>query len=182
MLSQVATVALKISLFRAGPQDLPYSPTLTRFTVALALLAAFLQYRMTLPDVSAAVHAIAWVAALAAFTYVLLQPRGLLNRLRQTLDSLYITGAVLTLVMLPPLSAVAPLMVRIAENPDLARTEQLPALPSLLVTVASLWNFLIWAHIYRHALDTRPGIGALVALLGTVVTVSLAGAVGALLS
>lgn len=182
MLRQAAAVALRISLFRAGPQDFPYAPALTPFIVVLALLAAFLQYRMTLPDLQAAVHAIAWVAALAAFSYVLLQPRGLLNRLRQTLDSLYLTGAVLTLLMLPPLSAIAPHMVRIAENPDLARTEPLPTLPALAVTIASLWNFLIWSHVYRHALDTRPGIGALIALLGTVITVTLAGAFGALLS
>ena len=182
MLSQAAATALKISLFRAGPQDFPYSPALSRLTVTLALLAAFLQYRMTLPDASAAVHAVVWVGALAAFTYVLLQPRGLLNRLRQTLDSLYLTGAVLTLLMLPPLAAIAPHMARIAENPDLAQSESLPPLAATLVTAASLWNFLIWAHIYRHALDTRPSIGALVALLATVITVSLAGAVGALLS
>ena len=182
MFNQAAVVALRISLFRAGPQDFPHSPALTRFTVALALLAAFLQYRMTLTDVQAVVHAVVWVAALAAFTYVLLQPRGLLNRLRQTLDSLYLTGSVLTLLMLPPLYAIAPYMARVADNPDLARTEPLPALPALLVTIASFWNFLIWAHIYRHALDARPAAGALVALLATVITVSLAGAVGALLS
>src|SRR5689334_10336326 len=123
MYAQAAVVAARISIFRAGPQDFPYSPTLSRLTISLALLAAFLQYRMTLPDLSAAVHAVAWVIALAAFTYVLLQPRGLLNRLRQTLDTLYVTGAALTLLMLPPLAAIAPHMAKIAANPDLAQSE-----------------------------------------------------------
>jgi hypothetical protein len=181
MLNQAIAVALRISLFRAGPQDFPYSPALTRLIVPLTLFAAFLQYRLTLPGMQAALHAVAWVGALAAFTYVMLQSRGVLNRLRQTLDSLFLIGAVMTLAMLAPLAAIAPHMARIAENPDLARTEPLPPLPALIVIAVSLWNFLITAHIYRHALNTLPGIGAVVALLSAVVTVSLASAVGMLL-
>lgn len=180
MLKQAALVALRISLFRAGPQDLPYAPALTRVAVPLAVLAAFLQYRLTLPAAQAAVHALAWVAALALFTHLMLQSRGLVNRLRQTLDSLYLTSAGMTALVLAPLTALAPAMIRIGENPELARTEPLPALPAIAVMVVSLWNFLVTAHIYRHALGTGSGIGALVALLATLVSVSLASATSAL--
>lgn len=180
MLKHAALVALRISLFRAGPQDLPFAPALTRLTVPLAVAAAYLQYRLQLPGVQAAVHALAWVGALAAFTYLMLQSRGLVNRLRQTLDALYLTSAGMTLLVLAPLSAISPTLLRIAENPDLAGTERLPALPALAVMAVSLWNFFVTAHIYRHALNASLGIGALVALLATVVTVSLAGAASAL--
>jgi len=180
MLKQAAAVALRIALFRAGPQDLPYAPALARATVPLAALAAFLQYRLTLPTFAALAHAAAWIAALALFTHVVLQSRGLVNRFRQTLDSLLLIDGAMTLLMLPALAAIAPHMARIAENPDLARSEPVPALPALGVLIVSLWNFIVSAHVYRHALDASPGVGALVALLGTIVTVSLAGAVGAL--
>jgi hypothetical protein len=73
-------------------------------------------------------------------------------------------------------------MIRIAENPELARTEPLPALPAIAVMVVSLWNFMVSAHIYRHALNTHLGMGSLVALLAAIVTVSVASAVGALLA
>lgn len=180
MFKHAALVALRIALFRAGPQDLPYAPALTRVAVPLAVLAAFLQYRLTLPAGQAVGHALAWVAALAVFTYLLLQSRGLKNRVRQTLDSLYLTSAGMTLLVLPPLSAIAPHMIRIAENPELARAEPLPPLPALAVMAVSLWNFFVTAHVYRQALNAGPAVGALVALLATVVTVSLAGAVSAL--
>ena len=182
LLNQAAGTALRIARFRAGPQDMPYAAALTRVTVPFGVLAAFLQYRLTLATLPAVAHALAWVAALALFTHVLLQARGLANRFRQTLDSLLLVDSAMTVLMLPALAALAPQMVRLAGNPELARTESLPALPLLAVLAVSLWNFLITAHVYRHALNASPGIGALVALLATLVTVSLAGAVGAIVS
>ena len=104
MLNQAAAAALRIALFRAGPQELPYAPALTRLTVPLAMLAAFLQYRLTLPSLPALVHALGWVAALVLFTHVLLQSRGLVNRFRQTLDSLLLIDSAMTLLMLPAIS------------------------------------------------------------------------------
>lgn len=182
MLNQAAAVALRIALFRAGPQDMPYAPALTRMTVPIALLAAFLQYRLTLPTLPALAHALAWVAAVALFTHVLLQARGLVNRFRQTLDSLLLVDSAMTVLMLPALAALAPHMARLAANPDAARDVNLPALPALAVLVVSLWNFLVTANVYRHALTASPAVGALIALLATLVTVSLAGAAGALFS
>ena len=181
MPNQIAATALRILLFRAGPQDFPYSETLSRAIVPLTALVWFLQYRLTLPLVQALVQAMASLAVLASFSYVVLQKRGLLNRLRQTLDSLFLTDAALTVVLLPPLSVLAPHMLRIADNPELAKTEPLPALPALAVIALSLWNFLVSAHIYRHALNTGFGMGSLAALMAAVVTVSVASAVGALL-
>jgi hypothetical protein len=180
MLKQAAVVAMRIALFRAGPQDLPYSPALTRLAVPLAVLAAFLQYRLTQPALPALVHGLAWVGALALFTHLLLQARRMANRFRQTLDSLLLIDSGMTVLMLPALAAIAPHMVRVAADPEAARTEALPALPALVVLGVSLWNFLVSAHVYRNALDTSPAVGALLALLATLVTVSLAGAVGAL--
>jgi len=181
LLNQAAAVALRIARFRAGPQDMPYAPELTRVTVAFAAIAAFLQYRLTLATLPALAHALAWVAALALFTHVILQSRGLANRFRQTFDSLLLVDSAMTVLMLPALAALAPQMARLAGNPELARTETIPALPFLLVLAMLLWNLLISGHIYRHALNASPVVGVLVAILSGLVTTSLAGVVGALL-
>jgi hypothetical protein len=182
MFNQAATVALRILLFRAGPQDFPHAAAISRLIVPLTAVVWCLQYGLSLPPAAAAIHAAASLGALAGFTYLLLQARGLTNRARQTIDSLFLTDAALTLLLLPPLSVLAPHMIRIAENPELARTEPLPALPAIAVMVVSLWNFMVSAHIYRHALNTHLGMGSLVALLAAIVTVSVASAVGALLA
>ena len=182
MPNQAFATALRIMLFRAGPQDLPYSESLTRAIVPFTALAWFLQYRLTLPLMQALVQAFASLAVLAGFTYVLLQKRGLANRARQTIDSLFLTDALLTLVLLPPLSLIAPEMMQIAEHPELAKTQPLPALPALAVMAASMWNFAVTAHVYRHALDTNLGAGALAALLSTLATVSMATLISGLMA
>jgi len=182
MPTQALATALRILLFRAGPQDFPYSESLARTIVPVAAMMLFLQYRLTLPPLQAIVQAFASLGVLAAFSYAMLQRRGLLNRLRQTLDSLFLTDAFMILFLLPPLSAIAPQMIRLADNPDLARTESLPPLPALAVMAVSMWNFLVTAHIYRHALNTHFGTGALTSLLSTLVTVSVATLISGLMA
>jgi hypothetical protein len=172
MFQQAALVALRIALFRAGPQDFPHSATLTQVIVPFALVAAFLQFRLTLPAGQAALQAAAWVVAIAGFTWVVLQSRGLVNRFRQTLDSLLLIAAASTLLAIGPLSALVPHLLRVAQNPASAETQPIPLLPVLMVLVVSLWNFFVTAHIYRHALDARPAMGALAALLAGLVTVA----------
>lgn len=185
MLNTVVAVTLRLLLLRAGPQDLPYSAALTRWVALLAMLVAFLQSRLTLPALpalSAAVHALASIAVLAGFTQLLLQLRGLQSRAQQTVNALFITGSVMTLLLLPMLALLAPHLVKLAENPDLLPGATLPLLPTLGMVVLSVWNFVVSAHIFRNALDTRPAIGAAAALLAAVITVFAAGAVTGLLA
>ena len=144
------------------------------------MLAAFLQYRLTLPAPQALVHALAGVAVIALVTRGLLQWRKVPNRLQQTLNSLYLTGVVVTALLLAPLSELAPHMARLAENPELARTQPLPAGPAFAVMLLSLWHFCVSANVYRHALDAPLGAGALAALLSAILSVVLAGAIAGL--
>jgi hypothetical protein len=180
MLAQTASITFRILLFRAGPQDLPFSQTLTQAVVGLTLLMAFLQYHVTLPPFRAAIHAVTYVAVVGGFVYVILQMRDALNRFHQTLTALLASGCALTVLLLPPLMELAPHMERLAQNPEVARDEPLPLLPTLMVMGVSLWNFLVSAHIFRHALDIRFSLGAGVALLGALVNVVLSSVVAAL--
>lgn len=182
MTNQAFAIALRIVTFKAGPQDFPYAAGASRAIVPFTALTWFLQYRLTLQPAQAMVQTFASLAVLAAFSFWVLQRRALLNRLRQTVDSLFLTDAMLTLLLLPPLAAIAPQMIKLAANPDLARAEPLPALPALAVMVVSMWNFMVTAHIYRNALGTSFGGGALMALLSTVVTVSVASVISGLMA
>lgn len=174
MLTQIAATIWRILLLRAGPQDLPYSRALTQWVVAAALLAEFAQYRLTLAAGSAIVHSLVSIAALAGFIFLLLQIRGLASRTQQTVNALFASGSALTVLLLPPLWAITPQMLRIAQDPELARSETLPALPALLVMAFTLWNFMVAAHIFRHALNASFAVGAAIALLAALVTVSFA--------
>lgn len=180
MFNEVLRVTLRILLFRAGPQDLPYAKVLTPLIAGLAVLAEFAQYRLTLPTVAALAHGAISIATLAGFTYLVLQSRGLLNRAQQTIHALFLTGSAMTVVLLPPLSALAPHMLRIAQNPELARTEPLPPGPAFLLMILTVWGFMVGAHIYRHALNASLAVGAAVALLAVVVTVPITSGLGLL--
>lgn len=186
--NQAAAITLRILLFRAGPQDFPFSPELTRVVLALMLATAWLQSQLTLAPLAAAVHAGATIAVWALFTRALLQARGLLNRYPQTLNALFATTVVVTLLMLAPLSALAPYAQALAEYQEATRQEPapaaippppLPVLPAFAALLLSLWNFIVSAHIYRHALDVRPAMGAVATLVAALVTVTLASAVTA---
>jgi len=182
LFQQAAAVTLRILLFRAGPQDLPFSAELTRIVAGLMIAAAWLQYQLTLTPGTAAIHAVATLAVWVVFTRALLQMRGLLNRFQQTVTALLATTLAITLLLLAPLSALAPHMIKLAENPELMRTQPLPALPAFAVLVLSVWNFVVSANIYRHALDVRPALGAAAALVAALITVTLSSAITSILT
>jgi hypothetical protein len=182
MLAPALSTALRILAFRAGPQDFPYSPRLAQSAAGLMLLVSFLQYQFTLPAAQAAVQALASTAVFAGFTGALLSARRLQSRTAQTLSSLFLTGALISLLLLPALAELAPLMLRIAQDPKIAEAEPLPPGPALMVLVLSLWNFAVSANIFRHALNATRLAGAAAALLAAIVTVTLSSGIGALVA
>jgi len=167
MLQQAALVALRILLFRAGPQDFPHAPQLVAPLPALAAGAYFALYAILLPAGISLVLALASVGALALVTHSVLSARRLANRFQQTFHALLATGAVLTLLSFLPMTALAPTLRQFAANPELLQQPgavEAPALASLLVNVLNLWNLAVYAHIFRHAAEVRLGGGVLIAL------------------
>jgi hypothetical protein len=175
MFAQALKLTLRILLFRAGPQDFPYSTGmgLTYACLALALLAntATAATAVSLPG--ALVTALVVVASIAAVVRGTLGARKLQNRFQQTFNSLLTTNALLTALMLPPFAQLAPAMKTFLEamaaNPDLANhPEQWPAIPSgaaLLVDLIGLWQIAVCAHIFRHAAEVKLFGGVLLSLL-----------------
>lgn len=167
MFNQAARVALRILLFRAGPQDFPHAPQLVLPLPAIATAAYFAVFVTLLPAGVSLVIALASVGALALVTHSLLSARSRAARFQQTFHALLATGTVLTLASIPAMSALAPALQQIAANPELLKQPgavQTPAAASLLLNALNLWNLAVYAHIFRHATETRLWTGLLMAL------------------
>lgn len=168
MFAHVASVTLKIMTFRAGPAELPYSLDLTRALLPAAVVANFWVFAKALPLAMSVVMAIGMVAAIALATNGLLKARKMDNRFNQTFNALLLTGTLLNLLMLAPFSAVAPMLVKAAQNPQLLEHPEdlnLPQGAVMLMNLLNFWNFAVTAHIFRKAMEVNFGIGLLLALL-----------------
>src|SRR5579884_2293309 len=175
MLNQALIVTLRILAFRAGPQDFPYAqqPSLTYGCVAFAVLANAVVARLVAPWSAALALGVVVVAALWLYTRFALRLRGFENRLQQTCNGLLTTSSVLTLALWPPASRLVPAMQQMLEqlskNPELMEhPERLPPMNGslvLLIYAILFWQFAVTVNIFRHATDTRPLGGVLIALL-----------------
>ncbi|MEQ1439502.1 hypothetical protein AAG565_09065 [Fontimonas sp. SYSU GA230001] len=168
MFAQVFAVTLRILGFRAGPQDFPYDPGLTRPLVLLAIVANFLIFVQVLPGPSSAAMAAAMVGGMALVVRSVLRTRGLLSRYNQTFNALLTTTALLTLMLLPLFMQVAPDLRELAAKPELLERPDALKLPQgvvFLMNLLNFWNFAVTAHILRHAANVQLWVGVLIALI-----------------
>jgi hypothetical protein len=150
-------------LLARAPQDDPLSGT--------ALAGAVLAYLSV--DVIQARTASGWTVSLAMsitdalimvlYSWLVLRVAGKPERFAQTLTALSGTGALLGLMGVPLMLQAS----RVQHSGD----------PGAALVVGWLmlliWNITVQAHIFRHALSSRYGIGLLVAGLHTVVAIVL---------
>lgn len=151
-------------LLRRAPQDDRFSyPALA--TALLAYLGVDLlqaagsslwsiELAMTLMD----------TLVMVVFTWAVLQVAGRAARLVQTLTALAGTGALLGLVGLP-------MMLQADSGHQAAGGPSASLVIGWLTLLA--WTIAVQAHIFRHALSTRYGIGLMVAGLHTVLAINL---------
>jgi len=176
MLAQVSSATLRILLFRAGPQDFPFDPQLTRVLAPLAFLAQFLLFVQVAPSSLAVTAGLVTVGGLSLTTRNLLRMRQLDSRYHQTFHALLATTAVLTFALVPLISQVAPVYEQILANPEILEQGTAPQIPTgitLLVNLLSFWNLAVSASIYRNAANFTVGIGVVVAVVVTFVVFSL---------
>jgi hypothetical protein len=134
MFVQVINTTLRILFFRAGPQDFPYANGLTQVLVALAVAANALVFSRILPLAMSVAMAGAMVGAMALVTHSVLKARQMGNRFQQTFNALLATTAVLTLVLLPPFSQIAPQILQLAKNPELLTDPDAVKIPATAVS------------------------------------------------
>ena len=167
MFAQVIRATIRTLLFQQGPQDFPYARDVTRTVLPIAVLANYLQLRLTVSPVAAVALSMLELAALALAVGLLLNMRGLINRLQQTVNTLFATNAVFTL-LLPLVVELAPILQQVAENPEALEAADLPAHLRFGMIGLSLWNLAVISHVLRHALSLGIGLGAGLAICCTV--------------
>jgi hypothetical protein len=173
MLTQAFWTSLRILVFRAGPEDLPYDPGpgLTRASLLSALLAFTVLLALLMPPLAAAATAAAGVAALWVVTRTTLRLRRLQNRFQQTINALLLTNALLTLLMIPPFAKVAPVIVEyyrlLLQHPELANHPEnwpQPAVgPSSVLDLLGLWQLIVCSRIFGRSASVS-GLGGLAIL------------------
>ncbi len=155
-----------IMRLRNGPQVLPYS---------YGLLLVFMAIHMLIDIVFSGREALQWPNLLgsvvntlftAGFVYVLLQWARKMQRLVQTLLALLGVEILIGLI-----GAVMLLLYKIPA---------LSALVSLMWLGLVVWNVMIAAHIFRHALDIRMLWGIALSILYIVLAYNVMVAVAAL--
>lgn len=165
LLQQILRVTIQILLLRTGPQDLPSSWRLVYGLAGAYVLLNTLVLRLGMSEFQALAHALAVTAVLVVYTRWLLLRARLEVRFAQTLTALLATGILLGLAALPCMIALQPFLEQLKV---LGKNDPLPPAPALAMfgyMLLSLWHLLAMAQIYRHALDTTLGRGAMLAVL-----------------
>lgn len=184
MFTPVLAATINLLTFRSGPQDFPYSPGLTPWTMAFAVAANLSVFAQIIPLPLALLMGVMMVLGLALVTRVLLRARQLEPRYNQTLNSLLVTSGVLTLALAPLFASVAPLLremaaameqgaqamggsggsAEIAVETVAAPEIALPQGTMFLMNLLNFWNFAVSASIYRQAANVNILFGLLIAL------------------
>lgn len=182
MFASVLAATINLLTFRSGPQDFPYAPGLTPWTMAFAAAANLSVFAQIIPLPLALLMAAMMVLGLALVTRVLLRARQLEPRYNQTLNSLLMTSGLLTLALAPLFASVAPLLREMAAAMEQgaqamggggsAGTAEGVAAPEIalpqgtmfLMNLLNFWNFAVSASIYRQAANVNILFGLLIAL------------------
>lgn len=145
MLMDTLRATAGLLVLRAGPQDLPASPSVTWGAVLAYLSINLVSLAMPgSPFFAGLVQSAVACAVLAAFTHGLLKLRQWPERFGQTYSALLLTGTVFTLVALRPMAEIAPYMSGKATP---------PLLLTLGVAAILFWRLAVVTHIYRNALE-----------------------------
>ncbi|MDT0617941.1 hypothetical protein RM531_05610 [Salinisphaera sp. P385] len=164
MFVQTLRVTLDILLLRRGPQDLPADWNLLSLVAGAYLTVTFAQVSVAASVGPALVQALLATGLLALYVHGVLKFRDLSPRFLQTLIAFFATGTALTILMLGPTSALAPMLTALAEGASPDDIPQPSTLVLLVYMIVGIWGLIAFGHIYRHALDLSLGFGVLVAL------------------
>ncbi len=143
----------RICLFRAGPQDLPYSVHLLGAAVAAGAALGYIAGQNLTPTINVGGQVAATAGFTALFIYALLALRRLQVRFMQTACALFGAEAVIGI----PVTALS---FQVAHHgPETAGGAV------LALFAAWLWHLGVFGHIFRHALDLSLVGGILLAIV-----------------
>lgn len=166
---------LALCRLRGDPQDTAYSPALL-VLLLLATCAIDALGGALLGDVADALaHSLLASVVILGLCAVALAMRGLRSRFVQTASALLATGIVVSLVQLPILGLLGPLVDAAApSSSDMAwNLFQIVLRWTALATL--VWQVLVYAHIVRHAMDSHFGFALVLVVTWVVANWALAG-------
>ena len=144
----------EICLLRKGPQALPPSQTLLKFSLTAYGLSSLIFLLLIQEPFLALLQTLVDVALLVGTVYVVLTITRFGLRFVQTLTALAGTGTLLGLVALP---------IFIWIDQEVA-SNGAAVLPRLLFLGLIIWHISVVAHVLHHALSSNRWIGLLYAL------------------
>ncbi|MBT8040349.1 MAG: hypothetical protein KJN78_08905 [Gammaproteobacteria bacterium] len=156
MIARLLISFLDMLRFQSGPQDLPVSRRFMLVVVAIYLGSGLLAGNV-LEEQDYAARVLLAIGVQFTIIGLLLNFRGLTERLPQTIAALSGTGFLFGLMSLYLISLID--------------KEQPQAGLAGLYLLLFLWSLAVDGHIYRHALSSKMGVGVLVAV--TIFTINL---------
>lgn len=151
-------------MLRRAPQDDRLSHSVLGIAMSAYLFTDLLQALSSSVFTVGIAMSLVDTALLVLFVWAVLAVAGKSMRLVQTLTALAGTGALLGLIGLPLIQQAA-------------QAHQVETGPSAAMVFAWLallaWSIAVKAHIFRHALSTRYGIGLLLAGVHTILAIAI---------
>lgn len=153
-MSELIRLFYEIALFQKGPQDVPFSRWLTRFSLVVYAAISFLMLFMSNPWFSAVLQMLVDLVLLMMFTRITLAWVHKSERYQQTFCALLGTDALITLCAIP-----ANAVVLIPGNDGMA------VLAFFIIIALILWHWAVIGHILSQALSQPLGFSLGIALL-----------------
>lgn len=153
-MSELIRLFYEIALFQKGPQDVPFSRWLTRFTLVVYAVISFLMLFMGNPWFSAVLQMAVDLVLLMAFTRIALVWVHKSERYQQTFCALLGTDALITFCAIP-----ANAVMFIPGNDGMA------VLAMFTIIGLILWHWAVTGHILSQALSQPLGFSLGIALL-----------------
>ncbi|MET0227076.1 MAG: hypothetical protein ABW187_11580 [Dokdonella sp.] len=153
-LSAFIKTVVELCRFRRAPQDIPYSPRLLGVLLVASTLFDLAVGAATGDAEGAFAHSLLSSALVLALCWTALAIRRLNHRYVQTATALVACGLLISLVQLP----IALLLQPSAPKTEAASSLLLPFLLSWIALGVLVWQIMIYAHIMRHAMESRFGL------------------------
>jgi len=166
----ILKVAVDLCRFRRAPQDIAYSPPSFALLLVASTLFDIVVGAATGDAAGAFAHSLLSSALILGLCWIALAIRHFDNRYVQTATALIACGVLISIVQLPVALLIQPLPESGAAKPLLAF--------QLLLRWAALgirvWQILVYAHIMRHAMESRFGVAAVLTTSWVVAYLALA--------
>jgi len=178
MLANIIKCYWQVCIFRRSPESTPYSSLLMilsalTFSILIMIQWALAAVKPSITMSTSIIAAVSLVFSYVVYSYVLLKLYRFAARLVQTLTALWMTHLLIHLCAIPLLLFIPILSEANMKNPVVLFL----AIMYLFATIGlSIWQFVVTAHIYKHALEvsTLQSFLASVGLLAlNILTVSI---------